>query len=174
MSLAKHGLGLLAKITPMWAPMMAYQVVVTDPNVTHYVPVHSDGGEVWEVGVQVQPFILDERDAAPVIEKSPALVDGRDFIVPIHPTDSEGRQWFESMVVPSGRTLAAILAEAVSHGSSHPTHGTVCACMDQYAREVRAHVMSAIPGKGDPGEWEVGFDARSRISHILMMVVRNL
>lgn len=184
--LAKYGLGLLAKITPVWNPLAAYQVIVKDSDQTHYIPVHYGDGEVWEVGVQVKPFVLGV-DTLTILDARPCSGCGQSFFVPIHPADSEGRQWFESSIVPSGRTLAAILAEAVSHSLQYPDHGTNCVCMDNYIREVRAHANRAIPeywtgaitaeNVDEPMNWSAWRehnDAKARVSYILGLVARNL
>jgi hypothetical protein len=88
--------------------------------------------------------------------------------------------------VDAPRTLADILRDAADHGRDNPTHGTNCACMDKYIREIRlvvAAVLSTVDGpeelewrgenKGVPKPSRK-LDARWRISYVLGAVVRNL
>lgn len=85
--------------------------------------------------------------------------------------------------IPSVRTLADILTDVVDHTAKEPTHGAMCACMDQFSREIRQHVRKAMPPDTRIGEWPHQEDqgvvrarvmADHRIHHVLGMVLRNL
>lgn len=94
--------------------------------------------------------------------------------------------------IPSNRPLWAIMQDVADHTKTHPTHGAMCACMDQYSREVRLHLRKAMPpdtqiyhetdcpepgGCGWCGNPQDVIQARvmahQRISHVLGMVMRN-
>lgn len=72
------------------------------------------------------------------------------------------------------RTLAAILADVVQHGKDNPTHGTNCACLDKYIREVRAQIAGQVPSSESEPNWERRIDARSRIKYVLNVAARYL
>jgi hypothetical protein len=82
---------------------------------------------------------------------------------------------WDSSIVPTTRSLAEILMEAVKHGEEYPTHGADCICMDALVREVRVQVSRAMPPMAmDHEDWRENFKARSRASVILSRVWRSL
>lgn len=109
------------------------------------------------------------------------------------------RSW-DASYIPSNRPLWAIMQDVVDHTAKHPTHGAMCACMDQFSREVRMHLRKAMPPDvrplpvydedcPDPSvcsyhsdrivlrEDQANIHARvmadQRIAHVLGMVMRN-
>lgn len=82
---------------------------------------------------------------------------------------------WDSMPIPSTRTLSQIIEEAVRHGYDNPSHGVDCSCMDKYAQEIKQQISRAIPpdtGSTTDIHWKI--DARHRVATILRMVTRWL
>lgn len=75
--------------------------------------------------------------------------------------------------IPSTRLLADILADAVQHGRDYPHHGVNCACMDQFAREVRLQISKALPpdNRTTDTDWaqpiQERLDAKARVRWVL-------
>lgn len=86
---------------------------------------------------------------------------------------------YDMSYIPSTRTLADIMQDAVRHGITHPTHGSDCSCMDNYVRELRQHISKAMPPDTNyeemtPEDRHARLDARDRIGGILHRLWRNL
>lgn len=75
--------------------------------------------------------------------------------------------------IPTTRTLAQIVQDIARHSEEYPRHGVSCVCMDEYARELRAHVFRGL-GDEMNREWEDRYDRRSRLRYVLNMIVRML
>jgi hypothetical protein len=141
----------------------------------------------------------------PVAGESPNIVL---TLIPMTPTQPGSRlkdwRWLELVdleptpggrcFIPSARPLWKILGDIVQHGIDYPKHGTGCACLDDFAYEIKAHISRVVPEieyrlteldpeeYHEPGdEWveipasrHARFDAAFRISHVLDMVRRSL
>jgi hypothetical protein len=70
------------------------------------------------------------------------------------------------------RTLVEILTEVVAHDEDQPTHGSNCACMDKYIREIWRQIDAAIPTP--ESDWERRIGARSRMAYLLRVVGSRL
>lgn len=76
---------------------------------------------------------------------------------------------------PADRSLVDVLNAVKVHHNDNPTHGTNCACMDQFVRQVRAMVREANPqhrayANGTRSEHEADLDIR--IDHVLTSAAR--
>lgn len=97
----------------------------------------------------------------------------------------------EYSFIPSERPLYQILLDVTDHPKEYPTHGLCCSCMDRYSYEIRRHITRAVPdvtkiwhdpapevGEFDPyftydkEEYTRMMDAKTRIHHVLYMVMR--
>lgn len=103
----------------------------------------------------------------------------------------EGDWWrLPHCLLPSRRTLAEILVDAVQHGVDNPRHGSNCSCMDTVVWELRRHIDRALPEvqsrteadpyspeptvRYEPNQWEANMAARQRVYAILAALGRNL
>jgi hypothetical protein len=78
-------------------------------------------------------------------------------------------------VLPSRRPLDDIFRDVVNHTEAFPLHGWDCTCMDEYIREIYVHVLRAVPNVlVDVMHGDEFYEAKSRIHHVLMAVVRKL
>lgn len=83
--------------------------------------------------------------------------------------------------IPTTRTLAEIMGEAVQHGLDNPRHGTDCACMDNLIREARNQISKTVPPDTRPydqmisqGEIHDRIFAKQRISVILRRLTGSI
>lgn len=163
-------------IGPTGSSMMVRQIV--RPGVRHSVSLLSPWlvSRLQEFPVTIQVDLVPDPEDVPggaLLVRSltkTALDYPRVVSVPV--------SW-DRCVVPSRRTLKEILDDVVRHGRNYPTHGANCICMDEYIREVRAHVNAAAPPLATVPdnrreEWAQAFNARMRISHVLQTVRRVL
>lgn len=78
------------------------------------------------------------------------------------------------------RTIAEIAADIAKHRKENPTHGVGCACMDKYAQEIKAQLLTVMPWMYRHGEditeteriqrW----DTKSAVAYVFAMVNRSL
>lgn len=124
-----------------------------------------------------QPILLNVQ-ATPISGPEPGngLRDGRAY------ADIEQTWgWTPMDHTPTRRSLWQIIADISTHGTMHPDHGFNCACLDQYAREIKQHVNRGLPPMYDEGadmyrspEWAGRFDAQRRVAHVFRTVVDSL
>ena len=82
---------------------------------------------------------------------------------------------YDYSIMPTTRPLSVILEDVVQHGVDNPTHGTDCACLDQYIREVRTQISKAVPpDRGVTDDVHLRLDGRFRIAHVLRCAARDL
>jgi hypothetical protein len=81
-----------------------------------------------------------------------------------------------SCAIPSDRPFWCIIEEIMVHQDEFPTHGPACICMDNYAREIRAHLFRSVPSEewNNSTEWADNFQRRERVHYVLSMVLRSL
>jgi hypothetical protein len=135
-------------------------------------------GQTLDIGVTAQ--LLGDSTPRPLLDARPLKTRIK----------TEPEWWrLPHCLVPSSRTLAEVLVEAVQHGVDNPTHGANCSCMDSLVWELRRHIDRALPevqrridnaGTPDeavrysPAEWKANMNARQRLHSLLTALTRSL
>ena len=78
------------------------------------------------------------------------------------------------------RTIAEIVTDILQHRDENPTHGTNCACLDKYAREIKVQLIEVMPWmfsynpEISSEEWKARVDKKSSVAHVLGMISRSM